>query len=250
MTISIDNVTYAYRRWSSPVLVDFTYALPTGLTVLLGPNGAGKSTLLKLAAGTAHPARGTVTLDGTPSTARSYRRAVGWLPQHVQPVPQLTAREYVAYAGWLKGMTTGAAHTQAAAALDRVNLLEQADVKTHRLSGGQLRRLGVAATLVHDAQVLLLDEPTAGLDLQQRRAFRDVLTSLSGEVSILMSTHDVQDLAEEADHVTVLHAGRLVQTGTAEEFLVHTPPGTAPGRAAEGAYTILLDQVSGGAHIQ
>ncbi|MGW2698807.1 ABC transporter ATP-binding protein [Streptomyces sp. NPDC001340] len=243
MTIRVDNVTYAYRRWSRPVLVDFAYALPRGLTVLLGPNGAGKSTLLKLAAGTAHPARGTVTLDGTPSTSRSYRSTVGWLPQHVQPMPQLTAREYVAYAGWLKGMATGVAHERAATALGRVNLTEQADVKTHRLSGGQLRRLGVAATLVHDARILLLDEPTAGLDPQQRRAFRDVLVSLTGEVNILMSTHDIQDLAEEADHVTVLHGGRILQTGTAKEFLAHTPHGTAPGRAAEGAYTALLDGI-------
>ena len=243
MTIRLDNVTYAYRRWSSSVLADFTYALPDGLTVLLGPNGAGKSTLLKLAAGTAHPAQGTVALDETPSSARSYRRAVGWLPQHVQPMPQLTAREYVAYAGWLKGMKTAVAHEKALLALDRVNLSERADVKTHRLSGGQLRRLGVAATLVHDAQVLLLDEPTAGLDPQQRRAFRDVLASLAGEVSILMSTHDIQDLAEEADHVTVLYAGRILQSGTTSDFLAHTPPDTAPGRAAEGAYTALLDHL-------
>ncbi|CAM5626659.1 ATP-binding cassette domain-containing protein OS=Streptomyces alboniger OX=132473 GN=CP975_15775 PE=4 SV=1 [Streptomyces alboniger] len=244
MTIRLDNVTYAYRRWNSPVLADFTYTVPDGLTVLLGPNGAGKSTLLKLAAGTARPARGTVTLDETPSAARSYRRAVGWLPQHVQPMPQLTAREYVAYAGWLKGMTTAVAHEKALLSLDRVNLTERADVKTHRLSGGQLRRLGVAATLVHDAQVLLLDEPTAGLDPQQRRAFRDVLASLAGEVRVLMSTHDIQDLAEEADHVTVLHAGKIVQYGTTTDFLAHTPPDTAPGRAAEGAYTALLDDLS------
>jgi ABC-2 type transport system ATP-binding protein len=245
MTIRLDNVTYAYRRWSSPVLADFTYALPDGLTVLLGPNGAGKSTLLKLAAGTTHPLRGSVTLDETPSSARLYRRAVGWLPQHVQPMPQLTAREYVAYAGWLKGMATAVAHEKALLALDRVNLTERADVKTHRLSGGQLRRLGVAATLVHDAQVLLLDEPTAGLDPQQRRAFRNVLASLAGEVKILMSTHDIQDLAEEADHVTVLYAGKVLQSGTTKDFLAHTPPDTAPGRAAEGAYTALLDHLSG-----
>ena len=244
MTIRINNVTYAYRRWSRPVLADFTYALPDGLSVLLGPNGAGKSTLLKLAAGTAHPTSGTITLDATPSTASSYRRAVGWLPQHVQPIPQLTAREYVAYAGWLKGMRTTVAHEKAAAALADVNLTEHADVKTHRLSGGQLRRLGVAATLVHDARVLLLDEPTAGLDPQQRRAFRNVLATLTSRVKILMSTHDIQDLVEEADHVTVLHTGRILQVGTTEEFLAHTPPDTAPGRAAEGAYTAILEGTS------
>ena len=136
------------------------------------------------------------------------------------------------------------AHGKAAAALADVNLTEHADVKTHRLSGGQLRRLGVAATLVHEAQVLLLDEPTAGLDPRQRRAFRNVLATLTSRVKIL--THDIQDLVEEADHVTALHTGRILQVGTTEEFLAHTPPDTAPGRAAEGAYTAILEGTSDG----
>lgn len=240
----INEVTYTYRRWTRPVLADFSYELPDGLTVLLGPNGAGKSTLLKLAAGVLHPKKGSVSLDGTMSTTLSYRREVGWLPQHVQPIPQLTAHEYVAYAGWLKGMSTGSAHHRASAALERVNLSDSAQVKTSRLSGGQLRRLGVAAALVHDTRVLLLDEPTAGLDPQQRRSFRDILVSLAPDMKTLMSTHDIADLAEEADHVTVLHSGRILHSGPTEDFLTHTPPGTIPSRAAEGAYTALLDQAA------
>ncbi|MFI9760819.1 ABC transporter ATP-binding protein [Streptomyces sp. NPDC051963] len=239
----IDHVTYAYRRWTRPVLADLSYELPDGLTVLLGPNGSGKSTLLKLASGVLRPNRGTVTLGGLASTRRSYREDVSWLPQHVQPIPQLTAHEYVAYVGWLKGMSTALAQDRASTALDRVDLTGQAKIKTNQLSGGQLRRLGLAAALVHDSHLLLLDEPTAGLDPQQRRTFRDVLASLSNDVNILMSTHDVADLAEEADHVSVLIGGEITFTGTTRDFLAHAPAETPEGRRAEAAYTALVSDL-------
>ncbi|MCX5242584.1 ATP-binding cassette domain-containing protein [Streptomyces prunicolor] len=235
-----DHVTYAYRRWTRPVLDELSYDVPHGLTVLLGPNGAGKSTLLKLAAGVIRPGRGTVTVGGTLSTTRAYRQDVSWLPQHIQPIPQLTAHEYVAYVGWLKGMSTAHAQERAHTALDRVDLTAQTKVRTNQLSGGQLRRLGVAAALVHDSRLLLLDEPTAGLDPHQRRTFRDLLASLAKDVSILMSTHDVADLAEEADHVSVLVKGVITFTGTTEDFLAHAPSETPAGRRAEAAYTALV----------
>ncbi|MET8537538.1 ATP-binding cassette domain-containing protein [Streptomyces sp. NPDC005065] len=245
MTLKLDECTYAYRRWSTPVLRSLTYELPDGLTILLGPNGAGKSTLLKLAASVTRPLSGTVTLDGTPSSTRAFRRQVGWLPQTVLPMPTLTAREYVAYIGWLKGMNRTEAWTQAARALSRVEMEPQATTKTSKLSGGQLRRIGVAGALVHDARVLLLDEPTAGMDPQQRRVFRDTLTTLTADVRVLMSTHDVTDLAEEADHVTVITGGRILHDGPTNEFLAHAPEGTAPGRTAEGAYTALIQAADG-----
>ncbi|MBP5883534.1 ABC transporter ATP-binding protein [Streptomyces scabiei] len=242
MTLELVDCTYGYSRRKAPILRDFAYRLPDGLTILLGPNGAGKSTLLKLAASVHRPASGAVTLDGVPSHAKSYRRDVAWMPQDITPMPSLTAREYVAYIGWLKGMTRGDAWDRARHALTRVELAEQSDIRTSQLSGGQLRRVGVAGALVHDARVLLLDEPTAGMDPRQRRVFRDVLRSLANDVRVLMSTHDVADLAEEADHVTVLYGGEVLQTGPTDSFLAHTPPDTAPGRAAEGAYTALLMQ--------
>ncbi|EST28381.1 hypothetical protein N566_22790 [Streptomycetaceae bacterium MP113-05] len=145
--------------------------------------------------------------------------------------------------GWLKGMNRSDAWDEAPRALSRVEMSEQAGIRSHRLSGGQLRRVGVACALVHHARVLLLDEPTAGMDPRQRRAFYDLLASVKDEVRILLPMHDVTDLAEEADHVSVLVGGRLVQSGSTCEFLAHTPPGTAQGRAAEGAYTTLLEWV-------
>lgn len=241
--MTFDRVTYAYRRWTRPVLTELSYNVPDGLTVLLGPNGAGKSTLLKLAAGVIQPGRGAITLDGMSSSTRAYRQDVSWLPQHVQSIPQLTAHEYVAYVGWLKGMSSAHAQDRASAALNRVDLTGQAGVKTSRLSGGQLRRLGVAAALVHDSRLLLLDEPTAGLDPQQRRSFRDLLASLAKDVSILMSTHDVADLAEEADHVSVLINGVITFTGTTRDFLAHAPAEIPAGRRAEAAYTALASDL-------
>lgn len=240
MTVALDSCTYSYGRRRRPVLRDFDFRLPEGLTILLGPNGAGKSTVLRLAAAVTTPQRGSVRFGELPASSKDYRRAVAWMPQTITPLPSLTAREYVAYVGWLKGMDKRAAWAKAPGALARVEMADSADAKTNLLSGGQLRRVGVACALVHEARVLLLDEPTAGMDPRQRRVFRDLLGTLKTDVSVLMSTHDVADLAGEAEHVSVLEAGRLRFSGPTAEFLAHTPPGTVEGRHAEGAYTALL----------
>lgn len=244
MTVVFTDCTYRYKRRNRPVLDGFDYELPEGVTILLGPNGAGKSTALKLAASVIRPQSGRVTFDGIGSEVRAYRRHVSWMPQHITAAPGLTCREQVAYTGWLKGMSRADAWKQARRALGRVDMLDNADKKAAKLSGGQLRRLGVAAALVHDCRVLLLDEPTAGMDPTQRRIFRDAVAAAAsgGQVRVLMSTHDVADLAEDADHVTVLADGRVRYDGDAAGFLAEAPYGTAPGRLAEAAYTRLVHQ--------
>lgn len=242
MTLELNNCTYRYSRRKAPVLSDLTYQLPRGLTVLLGPNGAGKSTLLKMAASVVAPQSGAVTLNGALAGTKAFRQSVAWMPQEIVPLPGLTAREYVAYIGWLKGMNRSDAWRQARQALNRVELSDKATTKTNQLSGGQLRRVGVAAALSHRASVLLLDEPTAGMDPHQRRVFRNILNGLTDDIQVLLSTHDVADLAEEADHVSVLYGGRFFHHGDTQSFLAHSPADTAPGRVAEGAYTALLQQ--------
>ncbi|MGP3952176.1 ABC transporter ATP-binding protein [Streptomyces sp. 7N604] len=240
MSLCLSSCTYAYRRWRQPVLDHLDYRLPEGLTILLGPNGAGKSTLLKLAASVNRPQSGTIAFKDIPSSARAYRQQVAWMPQTITAMPSLTAREYVAYCGWLKGMNRSDAWQRAATALARVELADRAGMKTTQLSGGQLRRVGVAAAIVHDARVLLLDEPTAGMDPRQRRVFYDQIRGLVDEVSVMISTHDIADLAEEADHVTVLTDGKIVHTGTTSSFLDHASDDVAEGRRAEAAYTALV----------
>ncbi|MFB7281353.1 ABC transporter ATP-binding protein [Streptomyces hydrogenans] len=246
MSLVLEAVSYAYGHRARRVLSNLDYHAPTGLTILLGPNGAGKTTLLKLAAGVHRPLTGTVRINHVSSLSKEYRRTVAWMPQSITAMTGLTAREQVAYTGWLKGMNRREAWEAAGTALDRVQMAEHSDVRTKRLSGGQLRRVGVASALVHGAQVLLLDEPTAGMDPTQRRVFRDLILRLAtDDVQILLSTHDVADLAEEADHVTTLTGGEITYSGTTEEFLGHAPAGTPEARRAEGAYTALTSAPSG-----
>lgn len=245
MTLELSGCSYRYRRRRPPVLADLTYRLPDGLTVLLGANGAGKSTLLRLAASVTRPQSGTVTFDGLRASSSAYRRAVAWMPQSITAMHGLSAREQVAYCGWLKGMPNKSAWDKAAQALNAVGLSDRAGTRTTELSGGQLRRLGVASALVHDARVLLLDEPTAGMDPSQRRIFRDLLTHLTRSgIHVLMSTHDVADLAEEADHVTVLVHGHIAHSGPTRTFLDHAPADTPPGRVAEAAYNALMESTN------
>ncbi|MBV1940530.1 ATP-binding cassette domain-containing protein [Streptomyces sp. BV286] len=237
MSIHFKSCTFGYGRRKPPILKDLTYTVPDGFTVLLGPNGAGKSTLLKLGSGLHKPHSGSVSMGSLTSRDFAFAGQVAWMPQVITPMTGLTAREQVAYTGWLKGMAKSDAWDAARTALERVNMMDRADIKTKQLSGGQLRRVGVASALVHGAGILLLDEPTAGMDPTQRRAFRDLILGLAtAEVRVLMSTHDVADLAEEADHVTVLQKGQIAFTGPTRDFLTHAPHETSKARRAETAY--------------
>lgn len=242
-----DNCTFSYRR-GSPVLKSLTFAFPHGRTVLLGPNGAGKSTVLSLAASMQRPDEGIVSYGNQTTTRRTdvktYRRHVSWLPQHVECVPGLTAREQVSYVGWLKGMRRSEAWEAALAALEQVEMRQHADRKVAELSGGQLRRVGVAQSLVHKAQVLLLDEPTAGMDPRQRRVFHDVLGRLGSDVSVILSTHDVGDLDDMYDNVVVLAGGTVRFSGPVGDFLSRAEAGVAPGRAAESAYNAVVGEAA------
>ncbi|MFJ4922013.1 ABC transporter ATP-binding protein [Streptomyces sp. NPDC088725] len=237
MPIGFHSAAFGYRRRSS-VIKHFTFSFPSGRTVFLGPNGAGKSTVLSLAASVLQPQAGTVAY-GRRTTARrgglaEYRRRIAWLPQQIESVPRLTAREQVAYVGWLKGMNRRDAWDASLGALQRVELADFADRKVRQMSGGQQRRVGVAQSLVHEAEVLLLDEPTAGMDPRQRRVFHEILGGLDQHV--VLSTHDVADLEDAYDHVVVLNGGTIRFAGAVSEFHALAPPGTAAGRLAEAAY--------------
>lgn len=247
-TLRFAGVGFTYRggglrpRPGTRVFADFSWEMPAGRTVLLGPNGAGKSTLLALGATALAPDVGDVRMGAWSGASRrdrsTFRRAVGWMPQQVRPIGGLTCREQVAYAGWLKGLDRATAWQAAGAALDRVDLASEADRRTSQLSGGQQRRVGLAQILVHHADLLLLDEPTAGLDPNQRARFRDVLREISHEVPVLVSTHQVDDLTDLFDTVVVIDHGQTRFTGTPEQFMALAPTGSP--HPAEAAYGTLV----------
>ncbi|MFD7628030.1 ATP-binding cassette domain-containing protein [Streptomyces sp. NPDC059851] len=253
MALVLDGISFRYGR-QAPVFIDFGLVLDAPATVLLGPNGAGKSTLLGLAASQLRPASGTVALGRTRAERRAltaYRRKVAWIPQQITPVPGLTVREQVAYAGWLKGLKRSEAWEASAAAVDRVGLSELADRKSHRVSGGQLRRIGIAGALSHRSELILMDEPTAGLDPTQRQVFRELVAELSASVQIVVSTHQTEDLADLYQQVVVLDRGTVRFQGTPQEFHALAPvPGPTsasathggPRERAEAAYARLVER--------
>ncbi|MER6503267.1 ATP-binding cassette domain-containing protein [Streptomyces sp. NPDC001455] len=244
MPLRYQSCTFRYARRSRPVLDGLDLNFSQGHTVLLGPNGAGKSTLLTLGAGVELPKSGHVRygrLDpANRRHLRDYRRRISWLPQRPGFLPGLTCREHVAYVGWLKGMRERDAWHAAPATLERVGLTDKIDNKIKTLSGGQQQRVAIAQALVHDAELLLLDEPTVGLDPHQRRRFLDLLISLRGTVNVIVSTHDIGDLDQAFDEVVVLESGQCRFRGTVEQFASHAEPDHAPGHQLVSAYSTLL----------
>lgn len=245
VTLAFDGITFRYRTRfrahpAPPVFSDFSWTLPAGRTVLLGPNGAGKTTLLSLAATVLRPQTGEVRLGNLScvTNAKAVRGSIGLMPQQFRAIPGFTAREQVAYAAWLRGTGGSAARQDALEALERVGLRTEADALVTSLSGGQQRRIGLAQSIVRPASVLLLDEPTAGLDPAQRSRFRDLLTELPSDAAVLVSTHQVDDLSDLFGTVVVLDHGQIRYQGTPAEFLRLAPRGSL--RPAEAAYMALI----------
>jgi len=242
--LDVHVARFAYRR-GDPRLTDVSVSLDRGRTVLLGPNGAGKTTLLKAIAGIVG-FDGALAIDGRSlATGRrrpaSFRRRVGWLPQHVTAFPGLSVREHVAYVAWLKGMPMRAAWPEAARALEAVGLGSRLDENAGRLSGGQTRRLGIAGVLVHDPAYLLLDEPTAGLDPRERDRLVGILRQIEAERAVLVSTHDSDALIEKGVQVHVLAEGSTRFVGAFDAFIAgHT--GVTPADRVRRAYAALVPE--------
>lgn len=242
MSLLFDLVSFRYGR-RTPVFKDFGLRIDARATCLLGPNGAGKSTLMAIAASHLSPASGSVTFNGCTAEGRrltAYRRRVAWIPQQITPVPGLTVREQVAYAGWLKGMPRDAAWKASEEALHRVDLTRLAGRKSHQVSGGQLRRMGIAGALTHRSELILMDEPTAGLDPMQRLVFRELVEDLVGSVQVIVSTHQTEDLAELYTHVAVLAHGEIRFQGSPDDFHALAPAATRGREQAEAAYAMLV----------
>lgn len=192
-------------------------ALGNGVHGLLGPNGAGKTTLVRALATVLRPAGGTLSLLGQTVNGRldlrQVRRQVGYLPQEFGFYRRFRVREFVEYLAWLKEMPAAEVPGAVQRAIERVGLADRAGHRMKTLSGGMRRRVGIAQAIVNDPQILLLDEPTAGLDPDQRMQFRALLRELATDTCVVVATHLVEDVVAACTDVMVIDEGRLVFQG-------------------------------------
>jgi len=209
---------YPGRGWA---LSEFTLTLEPGVTGLLGPNGAGKSTLMRILATVTRPSAGRVLWNGR-DLARdpdTLRETLGYLPQDFGVYPQLSALEFMDYIAAAKGLEPRAARRRTLELLALVHLSEAAHRPLGGFSGGMRQRVGIAQALLNDPRVLIVDEPTAGLDPEERVRFRNLLGELSGDRIVLLSTHIVSDVEATATRIVVMGMGRLIADASPEALL-------------------------------
>jgi ABC-2 type transport system ATP-binding protein len=219
-------------------------SLGTGAHGLLGPNGAGKTTLIRSLATVLRPAEGELELCGTSVSGmgdlRALRRRIGYLPQEFGYYKRFTVREFVEYMAWLKDVPKAAVPAAVQRAVERVGLADRADHRMKTLSGGMVRRAGIAQAIVNDPTLLLLDEPTAGLDPAQRLRFRELLQELGRDTCVVVSTHLVEDVAAACSDVVLFAEGRLVFQGTPQDLAAAGRPEHPGDSPLERGYSALL----------
>lgn len=220
MQLTIENVSKVYGG-KVQALAGFSLALGPGVLGLLGPNGAGKSTLMRILATVTRATSGRVVWNGTDiaNEPDTLRVVLGYLPQDFGVYPNLNAIEFLEYMAAVKGLEGARARRRIGELLELVNLAEAARRPLGGYSGGMRQRVGIAVALLNDPKLLIVDEPTAGLDPEERVRFRNLLSELSGERIVILSTHIVSDVEAVATEIALIAAGRLVRHGAPEELL-------------------------------
>ena len=237
MELLLDNLCKDFG--GNTAVAGITAVLEPGIYGLLGANGAGKTTLLRMICGVLKPTAGQVRLDGISIDAlgAAYRDKLGYLPQEFVGYPQYSARDFLLYMAVLKGMTRSQAVPKIQELLSMVRLQEAANKKLRAFSGGMRRRLGIAQALLNDPDILILDEPTAGLDPKERVHFRNILEGYAQQKIVLLSTHIVSDLEAIAHKVFLMKDGRFQTQGSVSELLQQAKGRvwelTVPSREAE-----------------
>jgi len=220
MQLVVEGVSKLYRSkvWG---LRRFSLTLGPGVLGLLGPNGAGKSTLMRVLATVTRATEGRVLWNGTDvaGSPNPLRSVLGYLPQDFGVYPNLSAVEFLEYLAAVRGLDAASARRRIPELLELVNLAEAARRALGGYSGGMRQRVGIAQALLNDPQLLIVDEPTAGLDPEERVRFRNLLSELSGERIVILSTHIVSDVEAVATRIALINQGQLIVHGTPEELL-------------------------------
>ncbi len=222
MQIKIENLNKVYKG-GSYAIKDLNLEIPNGMFGLLGPNGAGKSTLMRILVTLMKPSSGRVLVNDLDlaKNRREIRSMLGYLPQDFSFFSKLKTYEFLDYAARLAGMKNAAKRrTAVEQMLEEVGLFEARDRNANKLSGGMKRRLGIAQALINEPKIIIVDEPTTGLDPEERIRFRNLLSTLSThDVIIILSTHIVGDISSTCDNMALLNAGKLAFAGSPEQLV-------------------------------
>lgn len=223
MELTLTNLTKEFKDITAVRNVSCT--MTSGVYGLLGVNGAGKTTLMRILCTLLWPTSGSITWDGRDifEMDRDYRRILGYLPQDFGYYPDFTVYDYLMYVASIKGLRPIAAKHRAKALLKEVGMDKAAHKKMKKLSGGMKRRVGIAQAMLADPKILILDEPTAGLDPNERIRFRNLISTLSEDRLVLLSTHIVSDIAYIASEILLMKDGSIRNFGTSEQLLSKMP---------------------------
>lgn len=218
-SIEIKELNKFYGR-KKQALSNVNLTIEQGMFGLLGRNGAGKTTLMKILATLLQKQSGSISICGIPiENAKEIRKIVGYLPQDFSMYPTMTVMEAMDYLGVLSGIGTKERKERISLLLKKVNLTEHKSKKVKALSGGMKRRLGIAQALLNDPRVLIVDEPTAGLDPEERIRFRNLLCDVAEERIVILSTHIVGDIEATCENLAILNEGSILYCGTVSELL-------------------------------
>jgi len=233
MTLEIKGLTKQYNSQKTG-LSDYSITIDKGILGLLGPNGAGKSTLMKIIATISKPTKGTLFLDGKDivSNPDFIRKILGYLPQDFGVYPNLNAYEFLTYIAAMKGVGGKGLRQRIDMLLEGVNLTADAKMPIGTYSGGMKQRIGIAQALLNDPKVLIFDEPTVGLDPEERVRFRQLIAELANDCIIILSSHIVSDIETIADEVAIMQSGTLITKGDQQDIIM---------QANGQIYEVLLD---------
>lgn len=218
LTLELENVTKKYKNKTA--VNQFTLKFTHGIYGLLGANGSGKTTLMRMICNILQPTEGTIRCNGMEigEMDSEYRALLGYLPQDFGYYPDMTAERYLHYLAALKAVPADLAKSRIEELLDMVELSGERRKKIGTFSGGMVRRLGIAQAMLNEPRILILDEPTAGLDPKERIRFRNILSSFSKDRIVLLSTHIVSDVEYIADEIILMRKGRLIRRGSLQEI--------------------------------